>query len=757
MAEALGTSPQTVRTLLRKGELRGQKVAWGTRYVWTVSQEAVDEFLAEHGRLDGRRRSSRSTAPGLVQESPAVAGDAAARRESPPPGGGISLLEAQDAHPYTRPFVLRPRGRATVVVLVVGVPLLVAYIAARLLPGALWFEEVGHQEVFTQLVAIRTDFYLRVVATVAAVVAVNLSLALLTNPQLRTRTVALGIVAAALVTGTLFAGASDHDWQTYALWRHRQPFGTEDPVHGKDLEFFVFSLPFHLVVTQLLMMLLLVTAAIVVAVYIARGRLSVRPLEVTFGAQLHLSCIAALFLLVVAWRLHLEQYLLELGQPTGRPDHSFAGAGYVDLNVRAPTLTALTVIAIALAAVCVALPFLAGTRYDRPAHISVGVTAALLAVGIGLVGNLTPALVQRYLVDPNPLLSEQQYLERTIAATRAGLGIDTIDVDPYTPPGRFSAADYPAAEERLARVPAWDSYILGARMRQLASEPAFYRPGAAVPDLVERNGRTELTTVSARELDIKQVPSAGDSWSSDRLSYTHGLGLVRYSSTDIAPNRQPRLLDSGLQVEQPRIYFGNLPEDHDESGPVTNEARLLTPTLDEKIAQTPWVLANTRRAEVDIPVGGGVSQPYHYDGTGGIELSSWTRRVAFALALENKELLLSDDITPDSRLLLHRDVHERLRTLAPFLTWDSTASPLTVDGRIVYRRQRLHHKRQLPLCRTGHARWNPGELRARLGTGDRRRIRRRCPPLHHRRGRPDRPRLARHPPDDVRVERPYPR
>ena len=97
------------------------------------------------------------------------------------------------------------------------------------------------------------------------------------------------------------------------------------------------------------------------------------------------------------------------------------------------------------------------------------------------------------------------------------------------------------------------------------------------------------------------------------------------------------------------------------------------------------MLVNTRRPEVDIPAS--ASAPpvaYHYDGTGGIELSSWVRRAVFALALGSKELLLSDDITPESRILLHRDVHDRLRTLAPFIQWDSDAVPLTADGRIVF-------------------------------------------------------------------------
>ena len=102
-------------------------------------------------------------------------------------------------------------------------------------------------------------------------------------------------------------------------------------------------------------------------------------------------------------------------------------------------------------------------------------------------------------------------------------------------------------------------------------------------------------------------------------------------------------------------------------------------------AESPWVLVNTRRPEVDIPASEGAPRaPYHYDGTGGIELSSWIHRAAVRARLGSKELLLSDDITSESRILLHRDVHDRLQTLAPFIQWDSHAVPLTADGRIVF-------------------------------------------------------------------------
>ncbi|CUR57305.1 membrane hypothetical protein [metagenome] len=679
-AEALGVSPQTVRTLLRKGELRGHKRAWGSRYVWEVSQASLNEFVATFGRLEGHRRVVRPNPPPVEVE--------------PAPTQTLAVVPSKQ-----RPWFLRPRGRATVVVVLLGIPLLVAFFVARILPGALWFDELGQLDVFRRVVSAKADFHAQVLVTAAVVVGVNLAVALRGTRLLASIPGAIGVVLAALVTGNIFASAVDGQWQNYLLWRHRQPFGTVDPLSGRDAGFFVFSLPFYLEVCALLLWLLAVTTGYVVLVARARGQLRLRPFRLPFAVQVHLAVLAAMLLLVVSWRLRLERCLLVLDQPGGADSHSFAGAGYVDVHVRSPTLAALSTLALVLAVGCLALPFVARGRRSRPRRWRVGIAATACAVAVTLVVTLAPPLVQRYVVDPNPLLSEQPYLADSIAATRTGLGLAEIGVAPYDPAGAFTAADYPAARQRLANVPAWDTYVLEARMRQLVTEPPYFSPQEPVLDVVPTSSTTdaglttEVTAVSARELDLDQVPGEGGSWINDRVAYTHGLGLVRFSSTDIGSNREPRLLDNGLGeqglgVSEPRLYFGDLPPDDAETTEENEDAeqlRVLTPTLDADIATSRWVLANTRRPEVDLP--SSTSQPraaYHYRGSGGIQLSDWVRRAVFAVALDSSELLLSDDITPDSRLLLHRDVHDRLRTLAPFLQWDSEAVPLTANGRVVY-------------------------------------------------------------------------
>jgi uncharacterized membrane protein (UPF0182 family) len=524
-------------------------------------------------------------------------------------------------------------------VVVLGLPLLLLAASAQLLPGALWFRELGQLHVLRGIAAAQAELWLVVTATGTPFIALNLCVALSRARVARTRATSAAVVAASLLGATAVASSAARHWQTFLLWRHRQPFGVTDPTSGKDVGYFVFSLPFELQAARVLLALVAAAVVAVALVYLARGELAVKPRRVSAAAQAHFAALGAALLLVVAWRLHLARYALELRQSAD----GFAGARYADVHVRAPGLTALSVLAALTAPACIF-----ARRQAR------WMLAALL-VALASLATWVPALVQRFAVDPNPLLSEQPFIQRSIAATRGAFGLDGIELHPYAPAGGVRARDI--SSERLADVQVWDSRVLEARMRDLVTETPYFRPRRATPDTARVGGRRRLTIGSTRELDLRLAGDSARSWANDRLSYTHGLGLPRFSATDIERGGQPRLVDSGLRRGQPRIYFG----DFAASAP-------------------PWVLVGTRRSEVDLPGASG----YHYTGPAGIALSSMLARAVFALGLGSKDLLISHDLTPRSRVLLHRDVHDRLTTLAPFVHWDAHPAAVAVGGRIAY-------------------------------------------------------------------------
>ena len=409
-ADALGTSAQTVRTLLRKGELRGRKQAWGTRYVWVPSRKGVDEFLAQHGRLDGRRRHRSGSVATLDEPAPEFEdtseivgvepGLRASRAGAPlvvvpehrpeepaPPPWEFVAVDRPDA----RPFWLRPRGRALVVVATVGIPLLLLYAAARIRADALWFDEVGQADVFRRMMLARAELYIAVTATAAAVVAANLLVAVRRTGVMRSRPELVGLVAASLATGTLFAAFADPRWQTVALWRHRQSFGVVDPVFHRDIGFFVFTLPFELLVAQLLMWLVAVTAAYVAVVYWIRGRSACGRPGRRSRPRSTSRCSAA---------------SSAAGRRVAAPSRGVRGRARPALtggrpvlrrrrvhryHVRIPGLAAILVLAVGLAFGCMAAPFVARAGRRRPAALPGRRPAAVLVLAVLSVGALLPA------------------------------------------------------------------------------------------------------------------------------------------------------------------------------------------------------------------------------------------------------------------------------------------------------------------------------------------------------------------------------
>jgi uncharacterized membrane protein (UPF0182 family) len=559
--------------------------------------------------------------------------------------------------------------------------LAVAYGAARIYTNALWFRELGQENVYERLLVAQGVFALVVMLSVAVFTGANLAVAWRSAGGRRSRAANVGIVAIAIVIGRLFASAARGDYLTFLLWEHRQQFGATDPIFHKDIGFFVFTIPLELFIWKALVWLVAVTIVLVAVVYAVTAALRIRPLRASFRVQVHLAGLAATLLVLAGWRLLLQRYLLELGQPASGGRFSFSGADYVDVRVRMPGLTALAAITFAIAASLIGAPFIARARGAKFAGRLVAGLALVVLVAAGIVGILAPDLVQRIDVNPNPLLREQPYLQHSISATRAGLGLDEVDMKAYEPTGTFRDADISTLRRQLASVPTWDTWLLGPRMRQLATNLPYYRPATPTLAVSRVDGRQQPTVVGERELDLHPIRQSLRTWSNAHLAYTHGLGIIRYSATAVDAAREPSLLGTP-GIRQPRIYFGRLPSAR-SNGPSTADVPQLFRDLGRGPAvEAPWVVADTRRPEVDTP--GSPQVPYHYTGDGGIQLSNWLRRAAFALSLHSKNLLLSHDITSESRLMLHRDVADRLHTLAPFIHWDHAATPLTTDGHIEF-------------------------------------------------------------------------
>ena len=475
--------------------------------------------------------------------------------------------------------------------------------------------------------------------------------------------VGLAVVAVLAALGT--AGAIAGSWETILLWQNRVPFDATaasavvDPVFGRDISYYLFELPFLRLVQGLLGGLLVSGLIVAGGRYVlaaARGGGFPTPLRV------HLGIIGGLYLLTVAAGYQLDK--LELvysarGVATG--------VSYTDAAAQFFAFDALTIVAGLVAALLVGGAF---TRWVWPLGAGVVVWFALSV----LLGNLYPEAIQRFTVDPNQYAQEQKYIVNNLNMTR--LSFDLLDWEDrsYRGDTPLTAEDIVDESATFQNARLWDYRPLQTTLDQIQTVRQYYDFVDVDVDRYQIDGDTRQVMLSARELAPERNPQAG-SWVNQRIVFTHGFGIVMVPVNEVDSQGLPRLIIRDLPpvasagapaVTEPRIYFGERPND--------------------------WVVVGARQPEFDYPVGSGdgtdegTSQEVtSWEGTTGIRLDSILSRLLFAARFRDLNLLISDQVTSSSQLLMHRSLGDRLQRIAPFLAYDKDPYVVVNDeGRLVY-------------------------------------------------------------------------
>jgi uncharacterized membrane protein (UPF0182 family) len=549
---------------------------------------------------------------------------------------------------------------------------LVARAAAHLETDWLWYDELGQGRVFWRLLTLRWVAGVGAGVATTAIVLVNVWIVARAAPseaglpagdprgrELR-RIVRWGSLAIAVAAGVLVGRSAGIGWERLALWLHRQPFGIDDPLFHRDIGFFVFSLPLYQKLVQWLLVTTAAALAISVLGHVATGAIRMKPGPVSAvrGAHRHMLVLVALLLLALAASHWLGQYALELHSD----NRTVPGAGYTEVHVMLPWLRALVVVSLAGAAVVV---FAAVRRSWRLPAIVIVVVAVAELVNPAVL----PSVVQRLLVDPQTLSRERPYLTDSLRMTQLAYGLEHVADRPLPANARITAEELRANRDVLRNIQLWDTDVLRPQIDQQQSIGSYYAFPSTTVDRYRQGNRVRTMIVAQRELDIKRLDPSGRTWANDRLAYTHGYGVVAAPAGGLGPAGQPRFVTSEFgaghaptRVRQPRIYYGVQPR-----------------------AAQPWVIVRTRRPEIEKPLPGNEPEPeYHYTGAGGIPVGGLLSRSVFALRFGQLNLALSETIDSGSRIILHRDVGDRLRTLAPFLTWEKRPEVLVVDGRVQF-------------------------------------------------------------------------
>jgi uncharacterized membrane protein (UPF0182 family) len=585
------------------------------------------------------------------------------------------MPESIDWPPPIRPARPRHRGRLLIILAIVAVIFFGGRAALSYYVDLLWFRSLGYADVFFKTLSLQSEVFAVFAAATFVILygsfmalkRAHLSdlpsghtiyiggqpLKLPVEPVLRIAGLGISLVIAAVAGASMMA-----EWPTLALYFYApSAAGFVDPIFGKPLNFFLFTLPAWQFITGWLLMLAVVTCLLAGFFILITGGSRMLAGRLSRNVTLPwrgLSITFSFLLLIFAMRAYIGRFELLL------EDHTiFGGITYTDAHI---TLTGMLVVCAALVLGAV-IAFVNAVRLQRGRWLIAAIApAAVCFIALQIVG----WYVSNFIVKPNELVREKPYIVFNTELTRQAYGLNRVAQREFPAETTVEAADAANNQATLQNIRLWDWRALQDTLRQIQEIRTYYDFPDIDIDRYNIDGTTREVMLAARELNVDKLPESSQNWINEKLIYTHGYGVTMNPVNGFTPEGLPTLILSNMPVQstvhalnvtRPEIYFGEM----------TNTD----------------VYVKTRQKEFNYPQGES-NNLTSYEGNGGIVIGGFLRRMIIALDQDDlAKLPFSDDVNSGSRLLMRRNIRDRVSALAPFLTYDPDAYiVLGDDGRL---------------------------------------------------------------------------
>jgi len=467
------------------------------------------------------------------------------------------------------------------------------------------------------------------------------------------------------------------NWEVVLRFWFRVGTEVKDPILGKSAAFYLFSLPFlDRIYVLLLLLSLLALGAVFSAAFLGFRQNQVDFQVLSLDSEANRAAINNLFidgsvvLLILAFGKYLSRFHLmysEWGAVTG--------AGWTDVNIRLPgyaVAIALTLI-LGIGLLWPAfrnrigrLFFASRYSYQKSPIYDLAGAGILLLLAWFLVLTVIPGMYQWLRVEPNEITFEKPYIENNINYTRKGFRLDQMEEKEYPAAENFTPEIVEQNQSIFKNIRLWDWRALDAVYKQFQEIRLYYEFKDVDIDRYTFADQYRQVMVSAREMELSNLPLQSQTFVNKRFKYTHGNGITLTTVNEFTPDGLPHLLVKdippkseypALEVEVPQIYYGELASSH--------------------------VVANSREEEFDYP--SGEQNVYtHYEGTGGVEISNIWRKFLFGWKFDGTKFFLSSYPKAESRILFHRQIRERIQTLAPFLHFDNDPYVVLAQGKLYW-------------------------------------------------------------------------
>ena len=545
--------------------------------------------------------------------------------------------------------------------------LLVALSVARgVYTNWLWFDHLGFRSVFTTILVTRIWLFFAGALSFAALLLLNLWVAnrfskgesILPIPaellRLMRRGVNALVILTVLILSLIFGLVLSSNWETFLLFMNRIPFGVKDSQFNIDISYYVAVLPV-LNIIQGWLLGAAITIAIAALLYYMVN-FSLRGLNLVISPRIlrHMAVLGAFLMVIIAMN-----HLLDIYELVYSNRGATFGASYADVHAKIPALRLLIAISLVSAGLFVVSVFTGGLRLMGGAF-GLWIAAAIVA------GSIFPAMFQRLVVAPNEFNREERFINRNIDATRFAYGLDDIRVASYPARGELTSDVIVNNPGTINNIRLWDYRPLQDAYNQLQFIRLYYGFQDVDVDRYVVDGEYRQVMLGARELEPENLPSQAQRWVNRKLQYTHGYGVAMSPVTEYTPEGRP-------------AFFI---EDISHQGKFTAEVPLDVPQIYYGENTRDYVIVNSETTEFDHPTEEEEPVYANYQGTGGIKLSSFLRRAAYAWQFTDINVLISNQLTSSSRIQYHRQIQERINTIAPFLKLDRDPYLVVDQGRL---------------------------------------------------------------------------
>ncbi|MTI62216.1 MAG: UPF0182 family protein [Firmicutes bacterium] len=568
----------------------------------------------------------------------------------------------------------------TTIILILLVFLIFLFTGSDIYTDWLWFDNLGFAHTFTTMFF--TNLWLRLLVGIIFTIFIYINLTITRKPFIKYTNVKQDesvessfeektnsftewlnrkrlnylFLLGSILLGFLFSSISQDLWKIVLNYFNQTNFGNFDPIFGKDISFYVFSLPFFNFIREIGMILVVLTFIVVGIIYtLSSGINSFKEmgLKLSSRAKGHLTLLFVFFLFLKAWSYRLNMYNL-LYSPRGVA----FGASYTDINANLLGLRILFYIALIVGVLLLV------NLFKKSYKIIIWGLGIWIVTSL-IFGSIYPGFVQHFQVEPNEIAKESKYINHNIDMTLKAYGLDDITTTEFKLAEGLNRDILDENQATLKNIRLWDPRPLRSTYRQLQGLRPYYSFANVDIDRYMVDGEYRQVMLSAREVDQNKLAAQAQNWINQTLKYTHGYGFVMSPTNSVTPEGLPDFFIKDIPTKSqidiktgnPRVYYGEM----------TNN----------------YVIVNNKEQEFDYPVGS-ENAYYNYEGSGGVQIKNIFRKMIYALRYSNMKLLLANDISVDSRILYYRNIKERVRTVAPFLRYDSDPYLVTAEGRLFW-------------------------------------------------------------------------